>query len=177
MDRPVTSTATRSTSRKRRSTRLNRTPSIRKRRWAPATSRKRPWQQLQGELDLFITPCARSGPGHLSEGVQQIIAKQLFDPQMTAAGVANLRRAGATDANIRLMGATIGGVQARSSRTSRRSRGRAVTCHHKQAQSDTMHPTPVEWLTKSHAGDDWGGEEGCRAGARTTAKHDLSCAT
>ena len=59
----------------------------------------------------FIYHAMRAIPGlHLSEGVQQIIAKQLFDPQMTAAGVANLRRAGATDANIRLMGATIGGV-------------------------------------------------------------------
>lgn len=46
------------------------------------------------------------------ESVQQIIAKQLFDPQTTSQGIKNLTRAGAQAKDIRALAATIGGTTA-----------------------------------------------------------------
>jgi hypothetical protein len=47
---------------------------------------------------------------HLPDDVQQTIAKQLFDPKMTAQAVANLRKGGADLAHIRQLGTTVGGA-------------------------------------------------------------------
>lgn len=47
---------------------------------------------------------------HLSDSAQQIIAKQLNDPRQLQQGIANLRRARATDDEIRRLSAAIGGT-------------------------------------------------------------------
>lgn len=53
----------------------------------------------------------RAIPGlHLPDNVQQEIARQLFDPRQTAAGIANLRRARVSDHDIRAFGAAVGGT-------------------------------------------------------------------